>query len=96
MPRPSDEKLAGALRDAGLEDLALRAERGEFNDFFGAHAAPKMALVGALRDRETPAEAEHLAGRVLAGEFDSDRDEAAEWYASPEGQEMRDLMGRMS
>lgn len=96
MPRPSDVKLADALREAGLEGMADRAEAGEFNDYFSQHhATPKMALVKILAESELPA-AEAIARRVMVGDFDSDKDEAQEWYKSPEGQAIRDLMDGMT
>lgn len=93
VPRPSDEKLSRALRDAGLEELAQRAEAGEFNDFFTWRTMPKRDLMEAL---SAAGGNEALMDRVAAGEFDSGQDEAREWYASPEGRAMRDLMRDMS
>jgi hypothetical protein len=83
--RPSDRRLRTALRQAGMEDLAVRA--AEFNDFFGEHLTPKMELVTILRDRAAGSgAAAELIGRILAGEFDSGREESQEWARSPEGQ----------
>lgn len=48
--RPSDKKLASALRLAGM---AKRAEQGEWNDFFGTHATPQVDLVVELSKRRS-------------------------------------------
>jgi hypothetical protein len=86
--RPSDRKLRDALIEAGVEDLAQRA--ADFNDFFGAYLTPKMELVTALRPRAADSGAvAGLIKRVMAGEFDSDREESQEWARSPEGQAVR-------
>lgn len=91
MTRASDARLAAALSEAGMPDLAKRAEAGEFNDYFGDSATPKMALVAEISSRDTN-ECDALVVRVMNGEFDSGRDEALEWYGTPEGQSMRGLI----
>lgn len=79
--RPSDKKLASALRLAGLEGMAKRAEQGEWNDFFGTHATPQVDLVVELskrRSREVR----------IAGHFDATKEEAMQWAQSKEGREV--------
>jgi hypothetical protein len=61
--------LAAALRRAGLEDMAVRAERGHYGDFSSPLIAPKMTLVIEL-ERAGTGEARAVAQRVRAGDFD--------------------------
>lgn len=84
--RASDAKLSAALREAGLWDMATRAEQGEFNEFFGPHELPEIFLVNELAKIATPA-AMAIRQRVINGEFDAGKEESDEWAASPEGQE---------
>lgn len=77
--------LAQELRTAGLEDLAKRAETGEFHDFESPHAMPEMMLVGELAAIGTP-EADALRRRVINGDFDANYEESEAWAASEEGQ----------
>lgn len=84
--RASDAKLAAALREAGLPDMAARAEQGEWNDFFGKHGLPQLALIAELKEVDTSA-ARIVIDRVCNGDFDAGKEESDEWAASPEGQE---------
>jgi hypothetical protein len=43
-PRQSSDRLARDLEDAGSPELAARARRDEFNDFFSEHQAPQAWL----------------------------------------------------
>lgn len=85
--RESDRVLAADLRDAGLEDLAVRAETGEWNDYFGQYTFPQICLVGVLREQVKLANVvrQRLISNVMAGKYDGTRAESAEWAASPEG-----------
>lgn len=62
-------KLTYALIAAGLYDLAERASTGEFGDFTGPHATPKIILVGELDKIGTP-EAKLVRDQVVHGDFD--------------------------
>ncbi|MET0723375.1 MAG: hypothetical protein ABWY64_21485 [Tardiphaga sp.] len=80
------ERLARDLLEVGLEELATRAARGEFDDYASPHISPQMTLAaelaiigndGAMRIRQA----------VIDGAYDATDEEAAEWAESPEGQE---------
>lgn len=101
--RTSDKNLHDALLEAGLPDLAARAAKSEWNDYFGKGAMNIHDLVGELdqvRSRLAVA-ADPLAERIdvlidraMHGDFDATKAEADEWAASDEGkQAFRDLMG---
>lgn len=84
------ERLAQCLLSAGLTDLAGRASRGEFDDFESESATPQVDLYAELMSRGEKA----FADRVVAGEFDSTKEEGDAWMASPEGQAiLADLKG---
>ena len=89
--RASDAKLAAALLDAGLIDLAKRAETGEFNEFFGPHATPELILAAELAEIGS-AQALAMRVRLIEGEFDAGKEESDEWAKSPEG---RDAFSRL-
>lgn len=83
--RPSDAALAAALREAGLHDMAARAEQSHYNDFFSPLATPIMDLAEELRVVGTK-ESLALRQRVIMGEFDASEEESDEWAKSSEGQ----------
>lgn len=56
----------GATKVYKIRSICDRARAGEFHDFKSEHAAPKCALVDALRD----ASLNTVAARVIDGEFD--------------------------
>jgi len=60
----------GATKAANIRSICERARRGEFHDFKSEHAAPKYALVDALRN----ASLNTVAARVIDGEFDETAD----------------------
>jgi hypothetical protein len=92
--RQSDAKLAEALREIGLLEMADRAERSFYNDYFSPMDLPIMALAAELAMAGTSG-ALALRARVIAGEFDATKDESDEWSKSSEGQDtFRRLMGR--
>lgn len=72
-------RLAEALRDIGLLQLAVDAERGVFDDYESPMPFPLINLVHRLGEAATP-EAAALAERVKDGEFDGTQEEADEWY----------------
>ena len=85
MTAKSSQKLADALRAAGFEDLAVRAETDEFHDYLSPHDLPAMALNIELTALGPGADAIHEL--FIQGEFDATEEESDEWAASPEGQE---------
>jgi hypothetical protein len=85
MTAKSSQKLADALRSAGFEELAQRAELDEFHDYKSPHDLPAMALnieLTALGPKATP-----IRQKFLNGDFDATDEESDEWAASPEGQD---------
>lgn len=82
--RASDAKLAAALHEAGLEEMAKRAEQGHYNEFFGPLAAPELVLIDELA-KVGSAPALALRERVINGDFDAGAEESEEWAASQDG-----------
>lgn len=80
------ERLAEALREAGLLDLASEAERGLYDDYESPMEFPQMNLVHRLGEAATP-EALAVAERVRNGDFDGTTEEAEEWFKR-EGQDL--------
>lgn len=64
--RQAASALAQALREAGLPEMAGRAEALHYSDFSSSLPGPKLALVDELRGHGKEA----LAQRVIRGEFD--------------------------
>jgi hypothetical protein len=79
------DKLAAALHEAELHDLALLAANGHFDDFLSELAFPQIILAEALHKVGTPA-AYALRERLMNGEFDATLKEAEAWAESPDGQ----------
>jgi hypothetical protein len=91
-------KLAIRLQEIS-EDLAKRAETGEFSDFESQHACPKIELVGCLSqiyktttNLKRAQLAHNLATEVMEGKWDETREEADAWYQS----EGKALLGAMA
>lgn len=82
------ERLAEALLQAGLPDLAEEAARGVYDDYESELTFPLMTLVHRLREQISPA-ADQLIERVKDGDFDATSEEADEWFQ----REGKDLMG---
>lgn len=78
------DKLAAALHEAGLPDMAALAAVGHYDDFLSALETPCMQLEKDLRAAGTPA-AEALRQRHLQGEFDATLEESDDWANSPDG-----------
>lgn len=66
--RASDKVLRDALAEAGLTDLAKRAEDGEWNDYFGKHALNMNHLHAELRMRWAQIERDAFAGQEHPGD----------------------------
>jgi hypothetical protein len=92
------DKLAAALRETGLDEMADKAATGYYHDFLSPLALPEIVLVNSLAlaaighpDRATAINA--LRQRVINGDFDASKEESEEWAASEEGQDaMRGLI----
>lgn len=79
------DRLAAALREAGLEEIAQEAERGLYDDYESPNPMPLHSLVHRLSEQRTPA-ATAIIERVKAGDFDATKEEADAWARSEEGQ----------
>jgi len=80
------DKLAQALAEAGLHDMAVMAAQGYYHDFLSPLDLPGMQLDADLQVVGTP-EARALQLRHYDGEFDASIEESDEWAKSAEGQE---------
>lgn len=84
------DKLAQALRDVGLPDMADQAAKGWYHDFLSPLDAPCVTLVGDLAVAASKSERKDeimaLRKRVMNGDFDASKEEGEEWAKSPEGQ----------
>lgn len=83
--KPTWERLAEALFEAGFSELGARARRGEFDDFRSPHAFPKIELVRLLVKRGQ--RGRDFTERIKAGEFDNTEREADAWAQSLEGRQ---------
>jgi hypothetical protein len=79
------DRLAAALVEAELPELAERAAKGGFDDYLSDLPTPTLALVEELAKAATR-KALDLRKRVINGEFDSTAAEAEAWANSPDGQ----------
>jgi hypothetical protein len=81
------DKLAEALLEADLGEMAAKAREGYYHDFLSPLDMPIMQLVRDLTVVGTPA-ARALSQRAKQGDFDATQDEADAWADSPESQEV--------
>jgi hypothetical protein len=79
------DKLAAALREASLFEMADKAATGYYHDFLSPLDFPCIQLAADLARVGTPA-ALAIRARHLQGEFDASRKESDEWAAGQEGQ----------
>lgn len=95
MTAKTSQFLADALRSAGFEDLAKRAEADEFHDFLSSDALCSITLDNELLkiicDQRVPPgqrfAATMLRERHHDGEFDASVEESDEWAESVEGRD---------
>jgi hypothetical protein len=85
------DKLADALMQVGLTEMAAKARGGFYHDFLSPLPTPELQLVADLGAAATqhPDKAEAimvLRKRVIDGDFDASAEESEEWANSPEGQ----------
>jgi len=91
---PSDEILVNDLKEAlkgvknkhdfkRIEALISRAEKSEFNDYFGSHDMPQSVLLQELK----LCSLDHLIPNIYEGKYDGTSAEADAWKNSPEGRE---------
>lgn len=95
MTAKTSQKLADALRAAGFEELAKRAEADEFHDFLSDDAMSSITLDTELakiandpkRTKRENTAAQMIRLRHHNGEFDADMKESDDWASSSEGQD---------
>jgi hypothetical protein len=94
MTARTSQILVDALREAGFEQLAKRAELDEFHDYLSPHDLPDLMLDMELLAIIKSAMSEGARQKAIAirerhhrGEFDADLKESDEWAASEDGQE---------
>ena len=73
------DRLAAALREIGLGDMAEKAAAGHYDDYESDLVTPCTQLVIDLGKAHTR-DARELAKRVKEGEFDATAEEAEEWW----------------
>lgn len=95
---PTKERLSRHLRSIGLTVLASRAATGEFSDFEGPHATPKVVLLQELlkaQEKAKRAKGEHhpkvfaihdLAQLIKDGQYDDTKAESDAWAAKQTGE----------
>ena len=81
------EKLAIALDEAGLSEMAKKARAGYYHDYLSPLATPCLQLERDLREAGTPA-AIALKARHINGEFDATVEEGKAWMESADGKEV--------
>lgn len=92
--RESDQILYDDLMAAGLSDMALRAARSEWNDYFSRHHSPITHLREALRYQASKLPEgsrrriaiENMRDRAASGAYDGTQAESLEWQGTEEGQ----------
>lgn len=86
------DKLAQALREANLPEMAEKAAEGWYHDYLSPLDMPEMELLADLEEVGTK-EALALRDRHMNGDFDASSEESDAWAASPDGQNtMKTLM----
>ena len=85
------DKLALALTEVGLPEMAGRAAQGYYHDYLSPLDLPELTLIGdlavAASKASNSAAIMNLRKRVMNGDFDASKTESDEWAASDEGQE---------
>ena len=89
------QKLAEALKSAGLHEMAEKAKSGFYHDFLSPLDFPSLQLdtdlVNAIQGGNTAAAL--IRKRHHGGEWDATMEESEEWAQSEEGQDaMRRLL----
>lgn len=92
MTAKTSQRLADALRKAGFEDLAKKAEADLYHDYLSPDAMAATALDRDLVHKiETSTGVQRTAATFLrerhhSGDFDASTEESDEWATSAEGQ----------
>ena len=94
------DKLADALREVGLHEMAAQAETGWYHEFLSPLAMPEMQLIRDLTDAMNEREPDagqpiaKLRKRVIDGDFDASTEESDKWASSPDGRETFSMLVR--
>lgn len=94
------DKLAAALREVGLNDMADRAAKAWYDDYLSPLDSPITTLADDLAVEVSKADVHArphilaLRKRVIDGDFDATAEESDAWAQSPEGQETMKLLLR--
>lgn len=85
------DRLAAALRELNLDDMANRAASGWYDDYLSPLDAPIITLVddlavAAATDTAKRGAIIELRRLVMDGDFDGTAEESEAWANSPEGQ----------
>jgi hypothetical protein len=90
----SKDFLAQELRLAGLEEMALQAEKGMYHDYLSPLTFPELQLDADLVEAHKAgnAAALDLRRRHHNGEFDATLEESDEWAESDDGKEAFNLL----
>ncbi|MDA9539233.1 hypothetical protein ACM41_24340 [Bradyrhizobium sp. CCBAU 21362] len=96
MTEHTKDKLAAALRDVGLTDMADKAATGYYHDYLSPLDMPELELIRDLARAASMAEGRRgqddakkileLRRRAMNGDFDASEAESEEWAKSEEGQ----------
>ncbi|MCP3471443.1 hypothetical protein NLM33_18880 [Bradyrhizobium sp. CCGUVB1N3] len=97
MTEHTKDKLAGALREVGLHEMAERAATGFYHDFLSPLDLPEMELEKDLRvaaqvalsfnDQKRAQAIEAVRKRHINGDFDASPEESEAWAESEEGRD---------
>lgn len=92
---PTKQRLAQALREAGLHLLAEKAEAGDYDEIESRNALPLTDLACDLAVEVTKgnAMAKEIRDAMIRGEFDATEDEWDAWWNSDEGRELLSMEG---
>lgn len=89
------DKLADALTEAGLPEMAAKAREGYYHDFLSPLPLPDLQLLADLRHARLTGDQikiDELIYRHTGGEFDANLEESEEWARSEDGKRaIRDL-----
>lgn len=94
------DKLARALTDVGLPEMAGLAAQGYYHDYLSPLDLPELTLIGDLEVAASKVRNStaimNLRKRVMNGDFDASKEESDEWAASEEGRDaFRRLRGSL-
>lgn len=94
MTAKTSERLAKALEDIGLHQLAHRARKDEFHDYLSPHDMPETYLIHLLYETARITDDPIIKSRIMKirdevinGDHDASKEESDEWAMSPEGQD---------